>query len=139
MTIPVDIHHRIRATRREKDISQEYLANLLGISQTAWSKIETGATRMEEAYLKRIADAMESTPEYISQKEYQTPQISNNNCKGDFVQYSTIENYTKKDEKTMKLLKDAMETIKETMNILKDTQKNQEKLISSLMELSSKK
>ena len=50
---------RIRDLRLEKGRTQEYMAEQLGISQNAYSKIEIDKTRIKAEVLEKIADVLE--------------------------------------------------------------------------------
>jgi transcriptional regulator with XRE-family HTH domain len=50
--------HRIRLLRIEKGLSQENMANDLGISLTAYSRIERGKTNISILRLEQIAEAL---------------------------------------------------------------------------------
>jgi len=50
---------RIRDNRLKKNISQDYIAKKLGISQKAYSKIENNETRLNVESLATIAEIME--------------------------------------------------------------------------------
>lgn len=52
------LNEKIRKVRREKDISQAYLAQKIGLSQTQLSKIEKGIRKVDALELKKIADAL---------------------------------------------------------------------------------
>jgi transcriptional regulator with XRE-family HTH domain len=52
------VGHQIRAAREFKDISQEYLANKLGISQPALSKIENNETQIDFEKVEEIASIL---------------------------------------------------------------------------------
>lgn len=81
--IPDNIHLKIRAVRKERDFSQEYIANKTGIKQQDVSDIELGEKKVTEELLLKISNALEVTPEYIIAKEYYQPvQIHNTNCSG---------------------------------------------------------
>ena len=54
-----DIARNIRQLRELKDFTQEYMANELGISQSAYVKIEQGLTILKIDRLQRIADILE--------------------------------------------------------------------------------
>lgn len=49
------VGHKIRSAREFKEISQEYLANKLGISQPALSKIESNETKLPFEKIEEIA------------------------------------------------------------------------------------
>lgn len=53
------IGNRIKNLREEKNYSQDYLAQRLGISQKAYSKIENSQTKLTVEHLLKIADALE--------------------------------------------------------------------------------
>lgn len=52
---------RIKNLREERNYSQQYLATKLGISQKAYSKIETGETKLSVDNLLKIAEILETT------------------------------------------------------------------------------
>jgi transcriptional regulator with XRE-family HTH domain len=96
-----DIHHKLRAVRREKNFSQEYMALHTDISQKAYSKYETGETKMSEDYLIKFANAMGVSKEYIETKEVHQPNININNCTGDLIGNNNVENYNKTDNELL--------------------------------------
>lgn len=51
----ISVGHKIRAAREFKEISQEYLANKLGISQPALSKIENNEIKLDFEKVEEIA------------------------------------------------------------------------------------
>jgi len=55
----------IRKIRDLKGFSQEYLANKLGVSQTAIHNMEGNETKITIERLQKIADILEVTPEQI--------------------------------------------------------------------------
>jgi transcriptional regulator with XRE-family HTH domain len=56
-----NIAERIKGAREKRNYSQTYLAQELGISQKAYSKIETGETKLTVDNLFKIASILEST------------------------------------------------------------------------------
>lgn len=54
-----DITQKIVKLREEKNYSQTYLADKLGMSQKAYSKIETGETKLTVFHLMKIAEVLE--------------------------------------------------------------------------------
>ncbi|RQO32643.1 transcriptional regulator [Taibaiella sp. KBW10] len=56
-----EIGSRIKRLREDKDYSQDYLAQRLGITQKAYSKIETNQTRLSVDNLLKIADVLETS------------------------------------------------------------------------------
>lgn len=49
----MELHIKIRATRHQFGFSQQYMADLLNISQKAYSKIESGKTALT---IKRVSE-----------------------------------------------------------------------------------
>ena len=61
------IADKIRRARNAKGFSQEYVAEALGMSQSAYSKIELKKTKIDFNFLQEIAQVLElSTSELIS-------------------------------------------------------------------------
>jgi transcriptional regulator with XRE-family HTH domain len=59
MVVPNKVAERIKKVREQKNYSQTYLAEKLGISQKAYSKIETGDTKLTVDYLFKISEILE--------------------------------------------------------------------------------
>jgi transcriptional regulator with XRE-family HTH domain len=56
-----EIGARIKRLREDKNYSQDYLAQKLGITQKAYSKIETNQTRLSVDNLLRISEVLETS------------------------------------------------------------------------------
>lgn len=65
---------QIRRLRREKDLSQEYMAEILGLSQSQYSRIESGESRINLDKANRIAEILNVNPQkilsYYNQKQF---------------------------------------------------------------------
>ncbi len=59
------MYPRIRALREDRDLKQRELAELLNISQTGYSKYETGENDVPTAILDSLADFYETSVDYI--------------------------------------------------------------------------
>lgn len=59
------MYERLRELREEKRLSQTTLAKFLGMSQTGYSKYETGENDIPTSILLRLADFYETTTDYI--------------------------------------------------------------------------
>ena len=57
--------YKIRKIREIKNISQDFVAKHLNISQAAYSKLEIGKTKVDDDKLTRIAAALEVKPDII--------------------------------------------------------------------------
>ena len=59
------MYKRIRDLREDKDISQTKLAKILGMSQTGYSKYETGENDIPAAILIELANFHNTSVDYI--------------------------------------------------------------------------
>jgi transcriptional regulator with XRE-family HTH domain len=67
MTNPQEIGHRIRAARRERRLTQEALADAVGVSRSAVAQWETGRAGQLTPNLGRIAAALGIGVEFLMQ------------------------------------------------------------------------
>jgi|ERR1700760_3299328 transcriptional regulator with XRE-family HTH domain len=65
MNMPHDIGTRIRAARRDRGLTQDELADKVGVSRSAVAQWETGRTGQVTGNLSRIAGALEVNVEYL--------------------------------------------------------------------------
>lgn len=59
------IYRRIRDLREDRDLSQREVAQMLGMSQTGYSKYETGENDIPTHILIRLADFYRTSTDYI--------------------------------------------------------------------------
>ena len=59
------MYPRIRDLREDSDRSQTELAKLLGMSQTGYSKYETGENDVPVAILEKLADLYHTSVDYL--------------------------------------------------------------------------
>lgn len=59
------MYERIRNLREDKDLTQKQLAAILGMSQTGYSKYETGENDVPTHILIKLADFYGTTTDYI--------------------------------------------------------------------------
>jgi len=59
------VGERVKHLREEKNYSQQYFADKLGITQKAYSKIESGETRFSVDHLLKVAEILETPIEDI--------------------------------------------------------------------------
>ena len=62
---PQDIGTRIRAARRDRGLTQDELADQVGVSRSAVAQWETGRTGQITGNLSRIAGTLEVNVEYL--------------------------------------------------------------------------
>lgn len=78
------IGHKIKNIRELKNLTQEYVAEKLEISQAAYSKMEKGETKVSDEKLSQIARALEVNPEDIHAFDSQRYFNSVSNVKGNY-------------------------------------------------------
>lgn len=59
------MYRRIRDMREDKDLSQREVAAYLGMSQTGYSKYETGENDIPTQILIKLADLYNTTTDYL--------------------------------------------------------------------------
>ena len=59
------MYTRIRDLREDRDLTQKEIAALLGMSQTGYSKYETGENDIPTAILIKLADFYKTTTDYL--------------------------------------------------------------------------
>ncbi len=59
------MYQRLRDLREDKDLTQTQLAKILGMSQTGYSKYETGENDIPTWVLLKLADFYGTTVDYI--------------------------------------------------------------------------
>lgn len=59
------MYPRIRDLREDHDLSQTQLAKLLNMSQTGYSKYETGENEVPVAILEQLADIYHTSTDYL--------------------------------------------------------------------------
>ena len=59
------MYPRLRDLREDADMNQTKLANLLGMSQTGYSKYETGENEVPVAILEKLADLYHTSIDYL--------------------------------------------------------------------------
>ncbi|MDY3520051.1 helix-turn-helix domain-containing protein [Riemerella anatipestifer] len=76
------IGYKIKNIRELKNLTQEYMAERLDISQAAYSKLEKGNTKISEEKLNKIAEILDVNPEDITDFDNKKVLNSFNNVKG---------------------------------------------------------
>lgn len=61
----MNMYKRIRDLREDKDLNQTQIAKFLGMSQTGYSKYETGENDIPTAVLIKLADFYDVSVDYI--------------------------------------------------------------------------
>ena len=59
------MYQRIRSLREDRDLTQTQIAQMLGMSQTGYSKYETGENDIPTAVLIKLADFYQTSTDYL--------------------------------------------------------------------------
>jgi len=59
------MYRRIRDLREDRDLTQKQIAQMLGLSQTGYSKYETGENDIPTAVLLKLADFYQTSTDYL--------------------------------------------------------------------------
>lgn len=59
------MYRRIRDLREDRDLTQKQVAQMLGMSQTGYSKYETGENDIPTQILIKLADYYETSTDYL--------------------------------------------------------------------------
>ena len=59
------MYKRIRGLREDHDLTQKQIAQMLGMSQTGYSKYETGENDIPTQVLIKLADFYQTTTDYL--------------------------------------------------------------------------
>lgn len=104
---------KIKQIRELKNLTQEHIANQLGLSVRAYSKIETGETQLTINRLNEISNILNIDP--IEVLGFDEKQIFNN-CKQDG--YIGI-NHISTSEKLIQQYEETIQSLKEQISLLK--------------------
>ena len=61
----ITMYQRIRDLREDRDMTQKQIAQMLGMSQTGYSKYETGENDIPTQVLIKLADFYQTTTDYL--------------------------------------------------------------------------
>ena len=106
-----NIAYRIRKLRESKDYSQENMAGELGISKSAYSKIERGITDPSVSRVAAIAKILEVDVIYFFQEPMPTHKLEDLNKPSGFATKKDIEELTN----TISKMKDEISTLKASL------------------------
>ncbi len=62
------MYQRIRSLREDRDLTQTQVAQMLGMSQTGYSKYETGENDIPTSVLIKLADFYGTTTDYLLER-----------------------------------------------------------------------
>ncbi len=97
---------KIRRLRTLRNYSQEYMAEQLGISQNAYSRLEGGETKLDVDRLRKIAEVLEVAPEDLLNPE---ALVFNMHATSGANGYHVVQNQTGIPEEALKLIAERYE------------------------------
>lgn len=62
------MYRRIRDLREDRDLTQKQIAQMLGMSQTGYSKYETGENDIPTSVLIKLADFYDTSIDYLLER-----------------------------------------------------------------------
>ena len=117
------IKENIRRIRKERRMTQEEMADMLGISITAYRDLERGSTSIMNGNVLRLAELLDTSTEEIV-LGYLPIQMPGKKLEEMQAEYSArIENLEKENEYLRKLVKSLEETIATKTQIIEMLQK----------------
>lgn len=121
-----NVGQRIKKLREAKNLTQEFMANNLKISQNSYSRIETENTKLTTDRLSEIAEILNVPTEFILNTQSPIYNFHNENAR---IKYSgNIEN----------IYEDQKETYQNTIKILEEQLKHYQQENKRLMTLVEK-
>ena len=112
------IGQKIKKLRELKNLTQMHMAHELGVTQSAYSKMELGASEVTYSRLERISDVLGMKPEeVISFNDQMVFNISNNPYGGNVFSHIDQNGITKNERK---LYQDQIELLKAEVAHLKE-------------------
>jgi transcriptional regulator with XRE-family HTH domain len=118
------IGHKIKKIRELKNYTQKHLADELGLSQSAYSKLELGETEIPFSRLEKIAEIFQMKPEELITFDDKTVFNINtmNNPNGGNIMsqitYTISENERRLYEKQIETLRDEVDFLKKLLEMV---------------------
>ena len=117
------IKENIRKFRKERKMTQEEIADMLGISITAYRDLERGSTSIMNGHFLRMAELFDTSTEELV-LGYRPAQLPGKKLEEMQAEYAVrIENLEKENEYLRKLVKSLEETIATKTQIIEMLQK----------------
>lgn len=113
-----EIGTRIKNLREERNYSQDYLAQKLGVSQKAYSKIETNQTKLSVDNLLKIAEILETSVNKILEIDGSTiyNNYSTHTGEGIVINKTTSEKIIELYDRLLKAKDDEIAALKELLS-----------------------
>lgn len=127
--------NNIRKFRNKRGYSQEFMSDKLGISQNAYSKIESGATKLKTETLEKIVRILGIDKSVIINDQHSKYSIEQNNhdtCTGVVIEPTTFDNEREVWRSLELSYQTAIQALKDALQSQKDAFHTQEILITYL-------
>jgi len=120
MTVPpAGFAARLRALRKQKDISQTELGQRAGLHYTHIGRFERGASRPSGDTLKRLADALDVTSDYLLEGAADDAARAKFADRDLLRQFQEVERLPEEDKHVIKTLLDAFLTKKQLQTLIR--------------------
>jgi transcriptional regulator with XRE-family HTH domain len=86
------IGERIKRLRESKNYTQDYLASKIGMSQNAYSKMETGGSKITVERLEKIAEVLDIPIDELLTEEQKVFNFDNNDIAIGYIEHLQYEN-----------------------------------------------
>lgn len=111
----LEIKTKLKSIRKEKNFTQVFVAEKLGISLRAYTKIENGETQLTIGRLGEIIEILNIHPNEIFSSEVCNNEDTPKNEKNRLATHDTI-SLIQHYEETISILKEHIETLKELIH-----------------------
>lgn len=113
----MELGQKIRKLRELKNLTQEYIAIELGLTQSAYSKIEKGEIDVPYSRVKRIAEILELSPQdIITFDEHAVFNVVHNNVGNGMATHDASFLEKQLYEDTIKALKEEIDYLKSVLD-----------------------
>lgn len=114
---------KIKKYRELKDLSQEYVADSLGISQTAYSKVESEQTKLSARRLSKLAEIFEIPESDFFETDQSVNFNDNSTNNGNGFVNKLIDGQKEVYEKTIKVLENQIDILNKENQLLREIDK----------------
>jgi transcriptional regulator with XRE-family HTH domain len=126
---------KIRFLRDSKNWSQEYVASKLNITQTAYSKLESGQTKLTTERINELAELFDVSKDYFLSNEL--PVVNYNNGTHSKAIFNPNQYYDSPKELYEDLVKSKDDTIEMLKTEVSELRKDKEQLMKLIEKLSN--
>lgn len=129
----MNIHHRIKSLRLSKNLTQDYVASKMGISQRQYSKIESCDVKLDFDRLQKLSEIFEiNLSDMLTEEQNQVNNFNNNKL----ITNAVVNNYS---QVQIDIQNDMILFLKEEIKNLKIQIDKKDEQISELIKVISEK